>query len=239
MNAGSITVAIPAFQAARTVGDVVRRAGKVGADVLVIDDGSTDQTADAARAAGARVICHAQNLGKGCALQTAFHDAFARGRDAVVTVDADGQHLPELIPRLLDAADGADLVIGDRTHLYSSMSRGRRMANRYSTRVISFVAGRRLVDVQCGFRVYTRELIEATGFPEPRFEAESAVLVRAVRRGLRVRWVPIELGFADGRATSHFRPLIDSLRIAAAVLRARFVRPPDFAQSDARQRERT
>jgi hypothetical protein len=75
--------------------------------------------------------------------------------------------------------------------------------------------------VQTGFRLYTRGLIERTGFPEDRFEAESAVVVRAVRLGLRVVTTPVRLGHADGRATSHYRPIVDSLRIASAVIRAR------------------
>ena len=84
-----------------------------------------------------------------------------------------------------------------------------------------FAAGVRLADIQTGFRIYSRCLLEATGFPEDRFEAESAVVVRAARRGFRIATVPVELGFADGRSTSHYRPVIDSLRIAEAVIRAR------------------
>ena len=79
----------------------------------------------------------------------------------------------------------------------------------------------KLSDVQTGFRLYTRRLVEATGFPEARFDAESAVVVRACRRGFRIATVPVRLGFADGRTTSHYRPLVDSLRIARSVMRAR------------------
>ena len=142
----------------------------------------------------------------------------------MVTLDADGQHLPEEIPRLLAAAADADLVLGTRDHLFAEMGAVRRFSNRLSSRAISWAAGQPISDVQTGFRLYTRELIERTGFPEPGFEAESAVVVRAVRLGLRVATTPVRLGHADGRATSHYRPIADSLRIAAAVLRARFGR---------------
>jgi glycosyltransferase involved in cell wall biosynthesis len=219
-----IAAAIPAYDAADSVGEVVRRTALVLGEVLVIDDGSADATAATARAAGARVVAHPENRGKGQALATAFADLFGRGFDAVVTLDADGQHLPEEIPKLLAAAEevaGADLVIGSRDHLFAGMGRVRRTSNRWSSRLISAAAGLGLADVQSGFRLYTRRLIAATGFPEPRFEAESAVVVRAARRGFRVVAVPIRLGFADGRCTSHYRPLIDSLRIARAVTRAR------------------
>ena len=215
-------VAIPAFQAACTVGDVVRRSLEYGRSVLVIDDGSTDRTSETAADAGARVVRHERNLGKGRALRTAFDDLFGAGFERVVTLDADGQHLPETIPALLARArDGVDLVIGSRDHLFAGMHPVRRTSNACSSYVISAVAGRPLRDVQSGFRVYSRRLIETIGFPEARFEAESAALVRAVRYGFGVSWVPIELGFVDGRSTSHYRPLVDSLRIAVAVTRAR------------------
>jgi glycosyltransferase involved in cell wall biosynthesis len=218
----AIAAVIPAYQAAPSVGAVVQGALRVLPEVLVVDDGSTDATAEEARRAGARVVSHPQNLGKGIALATAFTDLFGRGFDGVVTLDADGQHLPEEIPRLLAAAaEGGDLVLGIRDHLFGEMSTVRRLSNRLSSRAISFAAGQPICDIQTGFRFYSRRLVEAVGFPEARFEAESAVVVRAARRGFRVVCVPVRLGFADGRTTSHYRPLIDSLRIAGAVTRAR------------------
>jgi glycosyltransferase involved in cell wall biosynthesis len=216
-----IAAAIPAFQAAPSVGAVVRGTAGLVAEVLVIDDGSTDATAEMAREAGARVVSLPRNQGKGAALKTAFADLFGRGFEGVVTLDADGQHLPEEIPKLLAAAGEADLVLGVRDHLFAEMSRLRRTSNRLSSAAISFMAGQRLGDIQTGFRYYARPLVEAVGFPEARFEAESAVVVRAARRGFRVEVVPVRLGFADGRTTSHYRPLVDSLRIARAVARAR------------------
>ena len=217
-----VAAAVPAFQAAASVADVVQRTRDVIEDVLVVDDGSTDGTGDAARGAGADVVAHPANRGKGAALVTAFRTLFGRGCDAVVTVDADGQHLPEEIPRLLEAArGGADLVLGTRDHLFAEMVAARRVANRLSSWAISWAAGQRLSDVQTGFRLYTRRVVEATGFPETRFDAESAVVVRASRRGFRIVTVPVRLGFADGRTTSHYRPLVDSLRIARSVMRAR------------------
>lgn len=224
MNHTLIAAVIPAYQAAPSVGAVVRGTLDLVPDVLVIDDGSTDATAEEARRAGARVISHPVNRGKGAALATAFRDLFGRGFDAVITLDADGQHLPEEIPKLLAAVDpagGADLVLGVRDHLFGEMSAVRRFGNRLSSRVISFAAGQHLTDIQTGFRYYSRRLIQTVGFPESRFEAESAVVVRAARRGFRVVTVPVRLGFADGRLTSHYRPLKDSLRIAGAVARAR------------------
>jgi glycosyltransferase involved in cell wall biosynthesis len=216
-----VAAALPAYDAAPTIGDLVRRTRAILPEVLVVDDGSRDGTAEAARGAGAEVFSFSENRGKGQALHLAFDRLFGAGADAVVTLDADGQHLPEEIPRLLAHMDDADLVVGSRVSLFDQMSALRRTSNRLSSAVISLVAGARLGDVQSGFRLYHRRLIEATGFPEHRFDAESAVIVRAARRGLRIASVPVRLGYADGRTTSHYRPLVDSLRIARAVARAR------------------
>ncbi len=216
-----IAAIIPAYNAASSVGAVVRATLEVLPDVMVVDDGSRDGTADRARDAGAEVCVLPVNRGKGTAIGTAFEIVLARDFSGVVTLDADGQHLPAEIPRLLALAPESDLVLGTRDHLFAEMSSIRRSSNRLSSRAISWAAGQALSDVQTGFRYYSRRLIERLGGMRGRFEAESVVVVRSVRAGLCVRTTPIRLGRADGRSTSHYRPVIDSTRIAVAVARAR------------------
>jgi glycosyltransferase involved in cell wall biosynthesis len=230
-----LAAVIAAYQAAPWVGGVARETTRYIPEVLVVDDGSDDDTAARARSADVEVVSLTSNQGKGAALRHGFGHVFGSGFDAALTLDADGQHLPGEIPKLIAAwRDGADLVLGSRDHAFGEMSTVRRNSNRMSSRLISFAAGRRFRDVQTGFRIYSRDLIDATGFPESRFDAESAVVVRASRHGFRIDTVPILLGFVDGRRTSHYRPVVDSLRIARSVVRARLefvLRRRDIRQS--------
>ncbi len=227
--ASNISVVIPAYNAGASIGDVVVQTRQVAASVLVVDDGSVDCTSSSASEAGAQVLRHQSNRGKGAALQTGMDAVLAQGADGVITLDADGQHLPGEIPKLIAAAqlDGgeasrADLVLGSRAHLFTEISPLRRASNRVSSGLISFAAGAPFDDVQTGFRFYSRQIISALGMPGTGFEAESAIVVLGVRRGFRLVSTPVELGFADGRSTSHYRPIADSLRIARAVIGARF-----------------
>jgi glycosyltransferase involved in cell wall biosynthesis len=216
---------IPALNAAPSIARVVRETRALIDPVLVIDDGSKDATGDAARAAGATVIRHDVNRGKGAALKTGFQWALEKGFDAVITLDADGQHLPAEIPKFLAARRerGADLIIGGRAHLFQQMLPRRRLANRFSAWSISKFSGSRVTDSQSGFRLYSGKLIRGVELRTDGFDMESEVIVRAGKRGFAILTIPIELGFVDGLATSHYKPLKDTLRIAWTVLRARFV----------------
>ena len=210
---------IPALNAERTLPKIVGETRRQLEPVIVIDDGSSDRTGDVARAAGAMVLRHEVNRGKGAALKTGFAWALANGYDGVITLDADGQHLPSEIPKFL-AARG-DLIIGGRDHLFQHMLPRRRNANRFSAWCISKCAGVRVPDSQSGFRFYSAELLRALQLRADGFDMESEVIVRAGRRGFRIVTIPIDLGFVDGISTSHYKPLKDTLRIAWTVSRTR------------------
>lgn len=217
-------VIIPALNAERTIAAVVRNCKAVNDDLLVIDDGSTDRTADVARQAGAQVIGYPVNRGKGGALKVGFAYALEHDFDVVVTLDADGQHLPREIPKFFAAREetGADLIIGGRAHLFGEMLPRRRMANRFSARCIALASTTNVTDSQSGFRLYSSHLIRSIHLRTDGFDMESEVIVHAGRRGFKVVTIPIDLGFVDGLSTSHYKPLVDTIRIAWTVLRARY-----------------
>lgn len=215
---------IPALNAEESIGAVIRDCKAVNADVVVIDDGSMDRTAAIAREAGAQVVTHPVNRGKGAALKTGFAYAREHGFDAVITLDADGQHLPREIPKFVSAhaETGADLIIGGRAHLFGEMLPRRRFANRFSARCIAFVSQTNVTDSQSGFRLYSARLLATIRLRSDGFDLESEVIVQAGCRGFKVITIPIDLGFVDGHSTSHYKPLGDTLRIAWTVFRARY-----------------
>ena len=217
-------VVIPALNAERSVGAVVRGCLEQLPDVVVVDDGSADTTSAMAADAGALVLRHPRRRGKGGAMKTGFAWALAHGFDGVIGVDADGQHLPSEIPKLLRsrAETGADIVIGRRSHLFAQMLPRRRRANRFSTWAIAMLSGAPITDSQCGFRLYSAHLLRELPLRAEGFDMDSEVIVRAGRAGLKLAMTPIEMGFVDGLATSHYRAVRDTVRIAVTVLRVRF-----------------
>ncbi len=221
-------VVIPSKNLEATVGDVVRAvlALDLGLEVLVVDDGSTDDTSRVAREAGAQVVKHAENLGKGAALKTGFEYAIERGHEAVITMDGDGQHDPQAIPEFLETLEkcGADIVVGSRMHAVGNMPRIRIWTNRTTSRIVSFLAGQPIPDSQSGFRVMRTSLLEAVSksLVTTRYDTESELLIRAGRRGFRVAAMAIRSIYTD--AVSHINPVIDTLRFVRLVGRSLFWR---------------
>jgi len=196
---------IPAYNEAERIAAVIE-AARAFLPVLVVDDGSADATARLAEDAGAAVLRQVPNQGKGAALRAGFRWALEHGYEAVVMLDADGQHDPAEIPLFLESFHqrGADLVIGRRQ--FSQMPFPRNLSNRLGTWLFSWALGQHAPDNQSGYRLLSRRLIEATlESREQGFEFEVEMIVTCVLRGYVIDWVPIRTIYAG--ESSHIRPL--------------------------------
>jgi len=212
-------IVIPAYNEELTIGSVVALAKKYG-DVLVVDDGSSDRTSEIAKEAGAIVIRHERNVGKGQALKTGFEYALSRGYDFVVTLDADGQHNPDEIPLLLEPTikGEADLVIGSR-YLNESKKKipvyrrfGLWVLNK-STKVVAGVD----VDSQSGFRAINRKALEKLNLNSTDYSVETDMVVKVREEGLKIKEVPISVRY-DVPKKHKKNPVSHGLSVLASIL---------------------
>ena len=216
-----VAVVIPAYQAAATIRDVMTgtQATLPSAQIIVVDDGSTDGTGDEGRGTGVTLITHPRNRGKGAALRSGIREATARGAAVVVTIDADAQHPPEEIPRLLQPIlEGrSDLVLGARKR-DRAMPVSRRFTNWLSATLASRIGGQPVRDAQTGFRAFTRVVAERVHPAGDRYEYEANFLLDALRAGFRVVSIDVPTIYGGG-ARSHFRAWGDTWRMARAFAR--------------------
>jgi glycosyltransferase involved in cell wall biosynthesis len=215
---------IPAYQCAATVGEVVAGTLRHVPRVVVVDDGSTDGSGEVARRAGAEILRHERNRGKGAALQTAFAEIFAERRRgevpelaAVVLLDGDGQHDPEDLPALLAAWDSGewDLIVGGRLGDRAAIPPHRYWTNTIGTRLLSWVTGVTLGDSQSGYRVVEAGLLERMALVSNGYAIESEMLIKAAHRGARIGQVKVRTIYHD-RVPSFYRPVRDTVAITLA-----------------------
>jgi glycosyltransferase involved in cell wall biosynthesis len=215
-------IVIPAYNEARTIGDLARRTRRFCEDVVVVDDGSDDGTAQCVGELEVELLRHDQNRGKAAALATGFARALERGADVVLTLDGDGQHRPEDIPRLLAAARRYPdrLIIGARLLRREGYPRARRFANAFADFWIGWASGQQIADSQSGQRVYPAALLRRNSTLQTRasrFTFESEILIRAAREGITTVAVPIFATYDAAGRPSHFRPVRDIVRIVVMV----------------------
>ncbi len=222
MARSDVAAIIPAYQAAATVGAVVAGARGMCARVIVVDDGSADATGAAAAAAGAEVVRHPANAGKGAAIQTGLRTLAADGIARALTLDADGQHFPSEMPVLLAASDATPraIVVGVRRKEGQPIARANKLGNWVADRFLRLIAGRPIPDTQSGFRIYPVAATLALGATGLRYEYETEILLRAARAGVPVLGVPIRVYYPPiAERVSHYRPWRDTLRVIGIVVR--------------------
>jgi glycosyltransferase involved in cell wall biosynthesis len=220
--ARSYWVVIPAYNEAETVRDVAMRARQQCANVVVVDDGSTDRTFRAVAGLDVTVLRNEENCGKAGSLSRGFEHALAYGAIGVITLDADGQHAPEEIPSFVKQSldDPNAFLIGARRRDQRRASFWRYVANRIADFWIGWAAGQPIEDSQSGFRLYPAQLLRDVTLNHDQkhgFVFESEILIEAVRRGWACQNVSISVRLRAGPRPSHFRPVLDIARITRMV----------------------
>lgn len=210
-----IAALIPAYNEEKTIAAVLREVRPFAAEIVVVDDGSTDGTAAAVRESGATVLRHETNRGKGAALRTGFHYLAGGGFDAVLTMDSDLQHKADEAVHLIETMGerGADLVIGERTGLARHTRFLRRFGNLCTNFWVGVVAGLDLPDTQSGFRLLSKRFLSVVRLESDGYEIETEMILKAARLGLTIASVPIEVNYMDGTATSKMRALPATARV--------------------------
>lgn len=214
----SVAALIPAFDCAAVIGAVVRGTRRHVPEVLVVDDGSADGTAGAARRAGARVVAHETNRGKGPALRSGLAVLLGEAWTHILMLDGDGQHDPEDIPGFLTAAACADLALGNRLHRPEAIPARRFWTNFIGTRALELMTGFPLEDSQCGYRLVAAPLLRRMGLVGNRYSVDTEILVRAGKLRARFTHVPVRVIYG-GVTPSHYRPLRDTVHIVFSAVR--------------------
>lgn len=217
-----VAAIVPAFDGEASVGAVVRELARTGCfagGLFVVDDGSSDHTAEVARAAGATVFVHGRNRGKGAALRTGLRAAWEAGFEAAITVDADGQHPPEEAARLAAMPRPEALVLGVRDLAAAGAPRANQISNRISNYFLSLFSGRTLADTQCGLRRYPLPVTLALGGVDDGYAFEAEIILRALAAGVPLVEEPVRVLYPpeDERVT-HFDSVRDPARIVRRVV---------------------
>lgn len=207
-------VVIPALNVAGEIGFVLSQVINYFSPekVIVVDDGSTDDTFQVASAYSVQVIRHEKNLGKGMALQKGFRFALSQNLHHIFTLDGDGQHDPKEIPHFLEVLERGeyDLVIGKRSFRIGEMPLDRILSNRLSSTIVSMLTRTWIPDSQCGYRVYQRKVLESLRPTSQRYEIEAEMVILALQKGFRIGWCPIKNRYGGSR--SHIHRIGDTVR---------------------------
>ncbi len=214
-----VCVVIPALNEGKTIGKLVERLLSCADRVVVVDDGSTDDTSGQAEKAGAVVLRHDRNCGKGASLRTGFDYALRAGCEQIITMDADGQHDWEELPLFVSEAErsGADIILGTRMGSREGMPFIRLATNVVTSLIVSILSRQKITDSQTGYRLIKREVLEKVALVTSNYETESEILIKAGRKGFKVSEVPIRTIYSG--EFSNINRFTDTLRFIKLVIR--------------------
>jgi len=223
----SIIACIPAYNEGKIIGEIVKKTLHYVDEVVVCDDGSTDNTSSESKSAGAKLIRHDKNKGKGAATQSLFEYARKLNADVIVTIDGDGQFLPEEIPKLVQqiTEDKSDVVIGYRSET-NEMPSYRKIGNKVLDKITNLASELPFRDTQSGFRAYSKKAIESIRFQTNGFGADSEILVDASKKGLRISEEKISVVYNTGKKTSTKNPVSHSGEVITSLLELIAIRHP-------------
>jgi len=217
-----ICVLIPAYNAAATIGSVLEKGRSLGLDIIVVNDGSTDETGMIAQKNGVHLLEHSANLGKGVALRTGFQSILQKDYELIITLDADGQHDPLEIPSLLQIFQivQPDLLIASRAGGFNRMTFLRRFWNRLGVKAVARLCHCDITDSQSGFRLIRTKILREISLTTTGFEMELELLIKACKKGFSVLSIPIDVPRVDGTGSSHFKPVTDTWLVCKLYLRS-------------------
>jgi len=208
-----ICVIIPTYNESKEIAGLISRITKLGLQVIIVDDGSLDDTASIATLGGAKVLRNNSNAGKGASLIKGYNYAIAQGFDAVISMDGDGQHSSfdiEAFIKKAEASQDAAVIVGNRMTMTKGMPFLRILTNRFMSRLISLITKQYIPDTQCGFRLIKKGVLQRIDFSTSKYETESEILIKAARLGFKVESIPIKTIYSGQK--SQINPVIDTLR---------------------------
>lgn len=218
-------VIIPAYNESKAIAGLIARIRKLALEVIIIDDGSRDDTVKIAAACGARVLHNERNIGKGASLIKGYNFAIAQGFDAIISMDGDGQHSCDDIMAFIQKAENSRsaLIVGNRMGTNKGMPPLRVMTNYFMSRLISLIVKQDIPDTQCGFRLAKKELLVKMNLATSKYETETEILIKAARLGFKIESLPIKTIYSGQK--SQINPLIDTLRFLRFMI-SEFIKKP-------------
>ena len=214
-------ILIPSYNCEATIGDVVKQIKETGLDVIVVDDGSSDNTEKYAAENGALVMRHVKNLGKGASLKEGF-DFILRmtNFDSVIIMDGDGQHNPNDISKFIsqETKTHDDIIVGNRMLLTKNMPFVRLITNKFMSTILSVMCGQRIPDTQCGFKLLSRRVLKELQLESNRYDLDSELLIKAAKRKFKISSVPIETIYRDEK--SQIDPMKDTFRFITILFKS-------------------